>query len=50
LLRFQNGKEKVLERVTPAYEFETLEGRVLAFGLLNVEPGFTYEARWEHRQ
>ncbi len=50
LLRFQNGKEKVPERVTPAYNFDTLEGRVLAFGLLNVEPGFTYEARWEHRK
>ena len=50
LLRYQNGKEKVPERVTPAYEFDTLEGGVLAFGLLNVEPGFTYEARWEHRQ
>jgi hypothetical protein len=49
LLRYQNEKAKVPERVTPAYEFDTLEGRVLAFGLLNVEPGFTYEARWEHR-
>lgn len=49
LLRYQNGKESVPERVTPAYQFDTLEGRVLAFALLNVKPGFTYEARWEHR-
>ena len=38
------------ERVTPAYHFDTLEGRVLAFALLNVKPGFTYEARWQHRE
>ena len=50
LLRYQNGKESVPERVTPAYQFDTLEGRVLAFALLNVKPGFTYEARWEHRE
>jgi predicted acylesterase/phospholipase RssA len=50
LLRYQNGKQSVPERVTPAYQFDTLEGRVLAFALLNVKPGFTYEARWEHRE
>ena len=50
LLRYQNGKETVLERVTPAYHFDTLEGRVMAFALLNVKPGFTYEARWQHRE
>ena len=50
LLRYQNGKERVPERVTPAYHFDTLDGRVLAFALLNVKPGFTYEARWEHRE
>jgi hypothetical protein len=50
LLRYQNGKESVPERVTPAYQFDTLEGQVLAFALLNVNPGFTYEARWEHRE
>jgi hypothetical protein len=49
LLRYQNGKESVPERVNPAYQFDTLEGQVLAFALLNVKPGFTYEARWEHR-
>jgi hypothetical protein len=48
LLRYEDGKERVPERVIPAYEFDTLEGRVLAFALLNVKPGFTYEARWEH--
>ena len=50
LLRYQNGKERVPERVTPAYHFDTLDGRVLAFALLNVKPGFTYEARWQHRE
>lgn len=50
LLRYQNVKQSVPERVTPAYQFDTLEGRVLAFALLNVKPGFTYEARWEHRE
>ena len=50
LLRYQNQNERVPERVTPAYNFDTLEGRVLAFALLNVKPGFTYEARWNHRQ
>jgi hypothetical protein len=50
LLRYQSGKEEGPERVTPAYQFDTLEGRVLAFALLNVEPGFTYEAHWEHRE
>lgn len=50
LLRYRSGKEGGPERVTPAYQFDTLEGRVLAFALLNVEPGFTYEARWEQRE
>lgn len=49
LLRYQIGSEKVPQRVTPAYHFDTLEGRVFSFALLNVKPGFIYEARWEHR-
>jgi hypothetical protein len=48
LLRYQTGKDMVPERVTPAYHFDTLEGRVLSFALLNVEPGFTFEASWEN--
>ncbi len=50
LLRDQNLVERVPERVTPAYQFDTLEGRVLSFALLNVKPGFTFEARWELRE
>lgn len=50
LLRYQSGKEGEPERVTPAYHFDTLDGQVLAFALLNVKPGFTYEARWQHRE
>ncbi len=50
LLRYGNGENSVPERVTPAYHFDTLQGRVLAFALLNVKPGFTYEARWQHRE
>jgi hypothetical protein len=50
LLRYYDENARVPERVTPAYNYDTLEGRVLAFALLNVKPGFTYEARWEHRE
>jgi len=50
LLRYQTSKAKVPERVIPAYQFDTLDGRVLSFSLLNVKPGFLYEARWKHRE
>ena len=37
------------ELVAPANMLNTLDGRILAFALLKLEPGFMYECRWEHR-
>jgi hypothetical protein len=49
LLRYPTGTETASEFVTPANQLTMMEGRVLAFTLLNVKPGFTYEWQWEQR-
>ncbi len=50
LLRYPIGQPKAPERVAPAYQFNTMEGRVLAFALLSLKPGFMYECRWDRRE
>jgi predicted acylesterase/phospholipase RssA len=50
LLRYLTGKGSAPERVAPAYLFNTLQGQVLAFALLNLKPGFVYECRWDNFQ
>jgi hypothetical protein len=42
------GKDSNTERIVPASELVSPDGRIAAFGLLSLEPGFTYERRWTY--
>lgn len=49
LLRYPIGKTSNPERVTSANELVSPDGAMVAFTLLNLEPGFKYERRWTYR-
>lgn len=50
MLRYAIGKATNPERVVPANEMISDDGRMLSFTLLSVEPGFQYEYRWTYRE
>jgi hypothetical protein len=50
LLRYAIGKATSPERIVPANELISDDGRMLSITLLSVEPGFQYEFRWTFRE
>jgi predicted acylesterase/phospholipase RssA len=50
LLRIPAAKGSAPELITPASHMDTPDGDLLAFSLLSVKPGFTFECRWTHRE
>ncbi|SFJ58694.1 patatin-like phospholipase family protein [Planctomicrobium piriforme] len=46
LLRYPKGNISESESVAPAQQLNVVDGHILAFTLLSVEPDFTYECRW----
>jgi hypothetical protein len=50
LLRTSAAKGSAPELITPASHMDTPDGDLLAFSLLSVKPGYTFECRWTHRE
>jgi hypothetical protein len=50
IMRYVEGDLASPERIAPANELMSEDGRILSFTLLNLEPGFLYECRWTFRE
>ena len=48
-LRYPADDIAAIERIVPANLSNVGDGQLLAFALLSLKPGFTYECRWVHR-
>ncbi len=50
LLRYRAGAVTAPEFVVPANLVDSMDGQILGFSLLSLEPGFRYECRWSYRE
>lgn len=50
VLRYTAGETASPERIVPANELISEDGRILALTLLSLKPGFQYECRWVYRE
>jgi predicted acylesterase/phospholipase RssA len=48
LVRYAAGADSAPESVAPAHQLNTRDGKILAFALLGMKPGFNYECRWTY--
>ena len=49
LIRDETGKPEAVEAVQPVTEYLAQDYTILAFKLLALKPGFTYEVRWTYK-
>jgi hypothetical protein len=49
LIRYETGKPDTVETVKPVTEYLASDYTILAFKLLALKPGFTYEVRWTYK-
>ena len=49
LIRYETGKPDTVETVKPVTEYLAQNYTILAFKLLALKPGFTYEVRWTYK-
>jgi hypothetical protein len=49
LIRYEAGKPEAVEAVQPVTEYLAQDYTILAFKLLALKPGFTYEVRWTYK-
>jgi hypothetical protein len=50
LIRYETGKPGTVEAVKPVTEYLAQDYTILAFKLLALKPGFTYEVRWTYKE
>lgn len=50
LVRYQAGKPETAEGLLPVSDYMEGDFTILAFKLLSLSPGYTYEIRWTHKE